>query len=191
MTTVLFVPGFPENITSRNYEKVLNAISNKGFQVKFVAIDWTRTTLEDWVNQLEQEYKNYNPADTILAGFSFGAMTCLAVAAHINPKALWLFSLSPYFAEDIPGLKPTYLKDIGKKRVAVFEKTSFDEIVPLIGCPVLLFAGEIEMRKYGSVIGARFDDAKTKFLNVKAIAVPSAGHDVTNENYLNLIENNI
>ena len=69
--------------------------------VLFVPIQWKRTTIIDWEAELNTARKQYRPEDTILAGFSFGSMTALAATSHRNPSELWLFSLSPYFSDNL------------------------------------------------------------------------------------------
>ena len=101
MKTVLFVPGYPENLESRDYVSTISSIETAGYVVKFVPIEWARTTIDDWVAELEAEYSKHDPRDTVLAGFSFGAMTAFVAASKRNPSELWLFSLSGYFDEDI------------------------------------------------------------------------------------------
>src|ERR1700745_701040 len=101
MKTVLFVPGYQEDIKSRDYTSTVRTIEKQGYKVKFVPINWVRTTIDNWVDELEAVYSKHDPADTILAGFSFGAITAFVAAVKQNPFELWLFSLSGYFDEDV------------------------------------------------------------------------------------------
>ena len=105
MKTVLFVPGFQEDLTTRDYASVLTAITERGYDVKFVPIKWARTTITEWVEELDIEYAKYDPVNTVLAGFSYGSMTAFMSAVKRNPAELWLFSFSPYFSDDMPKLK--------------------------------------------------------------------------------------
>src|ERR1035437_7799397 len=101
MKTVLFVPGYQEDMKSRDYASTIRAIESQGYEVKFVPINWKRTTIDQWVEELDAEYGKCDPKQTIIAGFSFGAMTAFVTATKRNPFELWLFSLSPYFVEDL------------------------------------------------------------------------------------------
>jgi pimeloyl-ACP methyl ester carboxylesterase len=188
---VLFVPGFQENFTSRDYRSVLNAMRERGYDAQFVLINWTHTTLDDWAAELREIYAKCDPRETILAGFSFGSLTALQVASEQNPRELWLFSLSPYFAEDLPEFKISWRRETGKKRMANFAKLNFFETVARIHCPVLLMAGEIEMHKYGGIIGRRFAAARAGFANVRADVVAKTDHDVTAPAYVAKIKENI
>ena len=119
MKTVLFVLGFPDDINALNYRAMMRAIEMKGYKVKFVPIRWKRTAVDDWVRELEQVYAKCDPADTVLAGFSFGAVTALVAAAHRVPAQLWLFSLSAVFADDRALTKPDKdtLRIVGIRRL--------------------------------------------------------------------------
>jgi hypothetical protein len=63
---VLFVPGFREDIKSRDYKSTLAAIEGKGYKVEFVPIKRARTTIEDWTKELNKHYSKYDSAVTIL-----------------------------------------------------------------------------------------------------------------------------
>lgn len=117
MKTVLFVPGYQEDLTSRDYNATIKAIEKRGYKVEFVPIQWTRTTITNWVKELDKAYSNHDQSQTILAGFSYGAMTAFVSATKRNPSELWLFSLSPYFAEDLisKNMKQAWLNNIGQR----------------------------------------------------------------------------
>ena len=125
-------------------------------------------------------YSKYDPENTVLAGFSYGAMTCLVAATQRNPSELWLFSLSPYFAEDIrsKNMNQSWLNNIGYRRVTVFNKLNFKDLADKINCKTLLFSGEIELSKW-SVLQERVVLARTLLKNNIQTIVPSAGHDVS------------
>ena len=148
MKTVLFVPGFKENYNSRDYAGVIKAIKNKGYDVKFVTINWLRSNLDDWAESVNSEYQKHDPNETILAGFSFGAMSVLKVAANKSPSELWLFSLSCFFSEDIPKMPKSWLKDIGINRVNCFLNQDFKKMAKNINCKTLIFIGEQEIKTY-------------------------------------------
>jgi predicted alpha/beta hydrolase family esterase len=190
MKTVLLCPGFTEDIKTRDYSKLVRAIKDSGYEVKFIPIEWKRTTITDWVVQLEEEYKKYDPKNTVLAGFSYGSMTAFVAAAHRPPAELWLFSLSPYFAEDLPNLNPAWVKNIGKKRRETFSALIFADLVKKIPGKTLIFAGQIELDKY-SQLAYRFHEAHQFMKGSKFIVAQDVGHDVTNPNYIKAIIGNI
>lgn len=53
MTKVLFVPGYREDRTSRDYDAVVRAIEARGHDVMFIDIDWKRSTIDDWAKILK------------------------------------------------------------------------------------------------------------------------------------------
>ena len=192
MKTVLFVPGFKENKQSRNYDATMKAIESCGYKVKFVPISWNRTPTVDWIDELDKVYRNFDSVQTILAGFSYGAMTAFMTATKRNPSELWLFSLSPYFAEDLKSknMRDTWLKGIGKHRVVDFSALSFESLAKSVNCKTLLFAGQLEIDKW-PVIGERAKDAHSLLRNNKLVIIPEVGHDVADLKYIEAISGNI
>lgn len=189
MKTVLFVPGFQEDINTRDYTSTIKAIKSQGYEVKSVPINWTRTTIDHWVVQLDAIYSKCNQEQTILAGFSYGAMTTFMSATKRNPSELWLFSLSPYFSEDLKSknMKATWLKRIGHRRVSAFDKLNFETLSKSVKCKTLLFIGQQEIDKW-PVMGERSSAAHRLLSNNELINVKNAGHDVANEHYIEAIK---
>ncbi|MEX2053041.1 MAG: hypothetical protein WD898_02330 [Candidatus Paceibacterota bacterium] len=191
MKTVLFVPGFRESYNSRDYTKVLRKIQEKGYKTKFIEIDWHSTkTVADWVAQLEKEYGQHDPANVILAGFSFGAVTAFIAAASRNPAGLWLFSMSGAFSEDWPAMEKGNIRIVGKKRIAGFLPYLFRNLVKKISCPTLLFIGEKEARLYPS-LNNRVNEARKHIQDSRLIVVPKIGHDIADPKYISAVTENI
>jgi hypothetical protein len=183
MKTVLFVPGYTEGLKSRNYGSLLRVIRESGYRAKFVPINWTRTVIDDWVRELNSEYCKHDSATTILAGFSFGAVTAFTVAADRNPYELWLCSLSPYFAEDLSSLSESWLTLIGKRRARAFSRVRFSDKAKLIRCKTSIFVGELEAIKYPLLL-TRAKKAHKAIRQSELIHVLDCGHDVTHPNYI-------
>lgn len=192
MKTVLFVPGYRENLKSRDYTSTIKAIEAAGYIVKFVPIQWVRTTIEDWVAELEAEYSKHDPQRTILAGFSFGAMTAFVVASKRNPSELWLFSLSGYFNEDIKSkdMKKSWLSNLGHRRVTAFSKLDYKKLASKIACRVLLFAGQIEMDMWPTM-RHRTNESPKYLANAHLTIVAGVGHDVADAKYISTISKQI
>lgn len=190
MKTVLFVPGGMEYYNTRNYAKVLSTIRKKGYRAVFVPINWKRTVLSGQVEQLNLIYEKYDPKNTILAGFSWGAMTALVAASMRPPKELWLFSLSPHFKEDVETMPKWVHKLFGKHRLKVFRETSFNVLAKKISSKTLVLMGEAEAKKYPQ-LDKRDKDAIKRIKNSRLVIVPKAPHDVTHKNYLDEIAKNI
>ena len=187
MKTVLFVPGFRESIDDRDYRGVMAAVEQKGYIVKFVPIEWTRTTITDWVRMLDEEYTKHDPASTVLAGFSYGSLTAFVSATKRNPSELWLFSFSPYFADDMQHMKKSWLKEIGKHRTESFSKLEFDKLAERIKCKTLIIVGEKEIKKY-PLIGNRSVVANRSIKNSRMAIVSGSDHDVTDKRYIETIQ---
>ena len=187
MRTVLFVPGFQEDINTRNYQATIKAITDKDYVVKFVQINWKRTCITDWAKQLESVYDNYDAKQTILAGFSFGSLTAFMAAAKRNPVELWLFSISSYFSDDIPKVEKSWLKGIGIRRTEAFSRMNFEQLASSIKCKTLILYGEEEAKEY-PLLGNRAKIAHKVIKTSTLIKVPNANHDVTDSNYIASIE---
>lgn len=186
MKTVLLVPGFQEDITTRDYKSVLDSIQSKGYDVKFVPIQWKRTTIDDWVAELEAEYYKHDPKNTILAGFSYGSMTAFVAATKRLPAELWLFSFSPYFSDDLPKLKKSWKDGIGHRRVTAFSKLDFDHLAKSITCPTLIVLGSVEADKYPHMV-TRAHIAKERIKNSRYIIAGGADHDIADTKYIKTI----
>lgn len=189
MKTVLFIPGFQENIKSRDYPKTIRAIENAGYKVVSVDINWRRTTIRHWTDEFNAVYQKYDPENTILAGFSYGAMTAFVVAAKRSPAELWLFSLSPYFAEDISHktFNKSWLKYIGHRREDDFKTLSYRYLIELISSKIKFFYGEVELKTF-SDISYRHKIAHNSS-NMETILIPDAKHDVASDVYVDAIAN--
>jgi pimeloyl-ACP methyl ester carboxylesterase len=187
MKTVLFVPGFREDLKSRDYKSTIKAIENTGYRVRFVPINWKRTLIHDWTEELDRVYKDSDPKETILAGFSYGAMAAFMSATKKNPCELWLFSFSPYFSDDMSRMKKSWLNNIGYRRADSFRMLDFSELAKAIKCKTLIIVGEVEAKKY-PLIGNRSKVAHKAIKDSKLVTVPNADHDVTDKDYIQAIK---
>jgi pimeloyl-ACP methyl ester carboxylesterase len=180
MKTALFIPGFYETLHDRDYPGVLKAFEKRGHKAEFVPLNWRRTNLRHWLDEFNEVYGRYKPEDTVLAGFSFGAVTAFAAAAKRNPSELWLCSLSPYFEGDNP--KPQGLKAIGKRRVQAFANTDFPNLAKQIKCPTKVLYGALE----SDGIKHRAHEAH-RLIRAQIIEVPDTAHDVASRQYIDAI----
>lgn len=183
MKTVLLVPGFHESLDTHDYRSVLKAIEAAGYTAVFVPIHWERTTIDDWLTELEAVYARYEPSNTVLAGFSYGSMTAFLAATKRVPAELWLFSFSPYFSDDLPKLKKSWKRSIGHRRIAAFSKLDFNRLAASITCPTIIMIGSIEVDKY-PLITNRTRIAKQQIKNNRYIIAAGASHNVTEKTYI-------
>lgn len=91
----MLVPGYGELLDSRDYVGLVSIIEERGYRVIFYEPCWTKSG-EVWIQGLKDicSAKGLIASQTVLAGFSYGAFICLAVAASWQPKKLWLWSLA-------------------------------------------------------------------------------------------------
>jgi pimeloyl-ACP methyl ester carboxylesterase len=190
MKTVLLVPGFQEDITTRDYAATIRAIESSDYRVKFVPIQWKRTTITDWVKELKAEYEKYDAKDVVLAGFSYGAMTAFVAASQRLPGELWLFSFSPYFSDDIPELDKSWLENIGRRRADAFNQLQFKELAAKVTCPVLIVTGSLEAEKY-PLLKRRAERAHETLIDSRLIIAEGSGHDISDGNYIEVIKSAI
>jgi esterase/lipase len=175
------IPGSGEDLNSRDYQAVLSAYKDAGYEPEFVAIDWKYKTIDHWAEEVRRRLKD-GINNALLSGFSFGAMIALTVAAEMNPKSLLLFSVSPYFKEDMP-LDPRYVKWAGQRRIKAFERLSFNQLAEQIHCPTTIFLGDQEKRKYKDM-WHRSNEARRRIKHSELVLVKSAGHDVGDRSYV-------
>lgn len=183
--TILFVPGFEEGRSDRDYDALIERLEKLGYAVEFVSINWQKTTQKDWLATLMDCYKKYDPAQTILAGFSFGAVTALLAAAERAPSELWLFSLSPLFAE----WADEWTDDKYQHLLAECRQTSLSDVVTNVQCPIKLFAGELELKKW--YYSKEAFDQLSHLSHCQSFVVPSTGHAVEEFRYVEMIVKNV
>lgn len=179
------VPGWGEDIKDRNYQAVLDVYEEAGYEPEFVDIDWNYKLIDDWVEEVKGKISKRELENSLLSGFSFGAMISLILAAeYASPQKLFLFSLSPYFAEDIPTLKKSWLAGVGKRKAERFSDLPFMPLAEKVNCPTYIFVGT----KEGKEIENRAMAANIIIKNSRLTIIDTVGHDVTNSRYLNEIK---
>jgi predicted alpha/beta hydrolase family esterase len=178
------IPGWGEDLKDRDYMSVLKLYKEAGYEPKLVTIDWNYKNIDDWVEEVKAKISRTELQNSLLSGFSFGAMISFIVAAeYANPKQLLLFSLSPYFAEDIPKLKKSWLGGIGKRKVERFKNLSMAQYAPNVECQTAIFVGVKEGEE--SVHRAR--DANQQIKNSQLVMLDRVGHDVSDPRYVDAI----
>jgi len=183
------IPGAFEDLKSRDYQAVLDVYKKLGYEPRFIKIDWKYKTIDDWVEQVQAKLSKENVQDSLLSGFSWGAMIALVLAAkYYSPKKLLLFSLSPYFAEDLPYVKKPWLKWAGKHRVATFKHLKMNELAVKIQCPTVIFIGDKEVSKY-SDMKRRTREAHKRIQGSKLVIIKGVKHDVGDPLYVKATEN--
>ncbi len=181
------IPGAFDNLKSRDYQAVLDVYKKLGYDPEFIHIDWKYKTINDWVEQVEAKISKKDLRNSLLSGFSWGSMIALAVAAeYTNPKKLLLFSVSPYFAEDLPHVKKPWFKWAGKHRIATFKNFYMNELAAKIDCPTIIFIGSKEVSKYSDV-KRRSREAHKRIKNSRKVVIKGVGHNLADPKYVEAI----
>jgi len=176
--TILFVPGFRSTDVSA-YEETFAIFRAKGYEVRFVPINWRATSIKHWAAEVSEAYADYEPGHTLLAGFSLGAYSALVAAADRPPARLLLLSLSPYFAEDIPYLGEKSITYMRPRRMKAFSQTRFEEIAPRITSNTTLFVGSEETPELQN----RARQAHRQIRRSRLVTVTGVRHDMGHPAY--------
>lgn len=184
------IPGFKETIDNPDYQNLISGINKSGYSVIFVQINWDYSTIIDWIEDFYTVFNKHKSKDYVIAGFSFGAVTAFCASAELKPSELWLFSLSPYFDDDLDIIRKKYSKLIGKRRIEAFEKLDFDKLCFKISCTTKIFYGEVEAKKYPT-LKKRCVIANQKINNSSLFIIKDTDHKINDHRYINAIINNI
>lgn len=177
--TLFIVPGFRQKISDPVWQQVKSLAENFFAKVVMFQPDWNYNTLADLVKEFDHLRQKHTGPQIVL-GFSFGAMIAYLSSINLSTQATILCSLSPYFAEDIPYLRPWWNLAVGKRRIAVFQETLFSKLAAQNNGNYYLLVGEKEVTQ----CHARYQDALKRLMNVQGTIVPGAGHDISAQNYL-------
>jgi hypothetical protein len=178
------IPGFTENGRSRKvYSDVAKEFKQKGIQPVHINIQWERTAISNWMDQFFKQFVHGENDLVYLFGFSYGAMIAFLVSSKIKIEAQILCSLSPYFREDLPKLRKSWKKAIGKRRIAEFEKLSFNTLARKVGAQTFILHGS----KEGDICDKVAERAAQKLPRSTNLLVIDAPHDISHPAYGTMI----
>lgn len=186
MDTLLFAPGLGSTEADA-YEKTFSIFRQKGYEVRFVPIEWEDTVPEDWEAQALAACEGLHPAHLTMAGFSMGAYTMLLAAVKRPPARLLLLSLSPYFAEDLPYLKERSVRFMGPRRMEAFSEVRFEKIAPRIISDTTLVVGSEETPELTN----RVRQAHRQIRRSRVITVEGVQHDMGHPAYQRALTNTL
>lgn len=177
--TAIVVPGFGENGRSRAYVAVARCLRRAGWRVVLCVPKWSRRTADDWLAHVLLACRREARRGGKLAGFGFsaGAMALYRASGQVRFERLWLCSVSPFFAEDVPLLPPFVWKVLGARRKAAFQR-AVPPTKPLVGRSWVAF-GEGEWK----LVAGRARRV-ARHLSGEMEAVPGAPHDIGHPSYL-------
>lgn len=180
MNKIAFIiPGYGHSSKTRGYSEIAKIFKQDGIKPVIINIKWSRRTLTDHIKQFLKQAEKYDLEKVYCLGFSFGAMISFAISNKIKPELQILCSLSPYFREDLPHLKKSWLNYFGKKSIAELKKYSAKEIAKNTPCKTILLAGTRE----GKEIEKRAKEVHKIIKNSKLVFVEGSKHDIANKNY--------
>lgn len=188
MKKFFIVPGFKEKITNKKYISLKNFLTTKGFEVVMVSVTWERKTISENAKEFQEFYNKKKGEENYILGFSFGAMITFISAQKLQPKKIFLCSLSPYFKEDLKNEKPWILDYIGTRRTADFLLMSGKTIAKDLTIPTTVFYGEEEGRRYPK-LKKRCEETASLVNKVKLVIVKNAPHDTSFPEYAKAIKN--
>jgi len=105
---IYIIPGLGENCGEVRYKKLTQALVEKGYKVNPINPDWFRP-LSKQIFSTEK--------DSIIFGFSLGAILAWLVAQKHTTKHLILASMTPHYSFKDRKIKKTLIDLIGKKFV--------------------------------------------------------------------------
>ena len=183
MRTIFIIPGFGHKTTDKWHKWLTPFFKKKGYKVIPVKVHWARRTLTDWTVDFEKFYLEHKATGkrdkNYVLGFSYGAMIAFVTANKLRPDHIYLCSLSPYFAEDLKGLKKSWKDYVGKRRIDDFKKYKAKPLSKSLEIPATIFCGEDE----GDVCHIRCKEAAKLAKRAKLIMIPEAPHDISHPNY--------
>ena len=180
------VPGFGNSGKEKEYQKIAGFFEKRNIKPVIARISWKRHTLLQNAQQAREQLAATDLENTkiYLLGFSFGAMKVFLISSEIKIESLVLCSLSPYFKEDMPGIKKWWRNMLGKRRTKEFEGLLFGSFVSKIYCKTTILYGN----KEGIEVEKRAEDAQRKIKNSQLIVLGGVRHDISDEVYLDKIE---
>jgi pimeloyl-ACP methyl ester carboxylesterase len=183
---VYLVPGYGEShLKERGWSKVAKLFEAKGITPIHVDINWKRNSPErfsDYTDDFLKEFKKPKNTEIFVLGFSFGANIAFLTAAQTKPKALILCSLSPYFEEDLPRLKPQWVK--WWKKAFVASDYSFAKIASKVKSRTYLIVEDVDAKE----ISYRARDAKKKLRDASLVIAKGAKHRIIQKEYMAALE---
>lgn len=175
--TFFIVPGFKQKAGSKSFLWLEKFLKEKGFIVVKVPIVWEYRTMKEYVEDFIEVYKRHQAEENYVLGFSYGAVIAFLSANALNPKKIYLCSLSPDFKEDVSAMTPWMQKYVGKRRIAYSLKTSGREVAKNLKIPSVVFYGEAEVKDYPQ-LKIRAEETVKLATRSKLVAVEKSPHKI-------------
>jgi len=180
------IPGFGDQASQKSYRWIKEYAQEQAYEVVLVPIQWKRTTVNQWMEDFVSVLDEGTSSESVVLGFSFGALILMFASARFSFKKIIVCSLSPYFQEDIPQLPREALLPLGKRRVEAFRKRPFP--VASKKAAAVFIIGDKDF----SLAITRTKKAYKLWKYQKKITVlPSVGHTLNDPMYMKEIKKNL
>ena len=142
--------------------------------------------MNDYISQFKEFYNKHKTSTDYFLGFSYGAVIIFSSAQELQPKKIFLCSLSNAFKEDMVGIEDKMRKFLGKKGFEDIKTRSAIKIAKNLTIPTILFYGEKEqdLRK-------RCEETAKLAKKTKLIIVKDADHEISHPEYIKAVKNNL
>lgn len=190
MKRVLYlVPGAGQSARGKHFTKIRTLFSKQGFIVIPVPVKWKRFDL-GWLPEYARAVEKAvlrEPHEKYVLGFSWGAVAALISARIVQPKALILCSLSPYFSED----RYFHEQFIGENKLSRYHTAKLEQ--RMMALPLRVAVRDVTARTfvlYGErepLVLLQRCILAAALLNAELYVVPKARHDIAHKEYVKTI----
>jgi len=182
---VFIVPGFSELTSEEKYQKIARYFKKTNITPIIVDINWKRKVMSEYVQEFLTKYEQKKSEINYFWGFSFGAVICFIASSKVEVDTQILCSLSPFFSEDIPMIRPAWLKYWGKKRTGDFKKIHSEDLVKTINAKTILLTGSKEGKEITATKNRIY---QLLICKKEQYIIKNAKHDISNPDYQKKVE---
>lgn len=188
--TLFIIPGFKMSGNHPQLKPLTVFAQKHGFTVVKVPVKWDRTILTQNAKDFVDFYNLHKGKNNYILGFSYGSVIALMTANMLQPKKIFLCSLSSDFKEDRITMDENMVKYIGKRRFVDTLTRSGRELAKNLKIPTVVLYGESEGKKYPQ-LQKRCEETARLAKNAKLVVVKGAPHKLDFPAYKEAIEQEI
>lgn len=182
------ISGYRESADQKVYRQIARAFAKRKIKPVGIKIHWKRRTMSEYVEEAGQQIQSYSVRDKYVIGFSFGAYISFMLSTRQKFKLQILCSLSPYFSEEIPGMKKRWKLFMGKRRMKDFSRNRYSVLARKVKSKTILFCGD----KEGSEVARVASGVYKSISQMKSLIIlPGVKHNIRAPQYTARILNEI
>ncbi len=188
MKYLFIVPGFGETGKESCYKEISKCAKSKGFKSITISVVWDRNTLSTWIKEVKKildKYSREELRESIILGFSFGALISQEIAKDIIFDKVISCSCSPYYKENLKYFPKEVYVFFGKKRMKDFENYSINSYKKSKIRNFIAFFGEKDWD-----IGQKTSKKISEYLGGAFQIIPETEHELS-PLYIKKIQNKI